>query len=44
LPLIPRMVRKRLAYRSKRKLTSSQIRSLLQRHRIPLREISEQAI
>lgn len=44
LPLIPRMIRKRLAYRSKRKLTSRQIRSLLQRHRIPLREISEQAI
>lgn len=43
LPLIPRMVRKRLAYRSKRRLTPRQIRSLLLRHRISLREISERA-
>lgn len=43
LPLIPAMIRKRFAYRSKRRLTPGQIRSLLLRHRIPLREISEQA-
>jgi GT2 family glycosyltransferase len=43
LPLIPRMLRKRLKFQSKHKLTSSQIRSLLLSHRISLRELSEQA-
>jgi GT2 family glycosyltransferase len=43
LPMIPSMLRKRCAYRVKRKLTPGQIRSLLLQHRIPLREISEQA-
>jgi len=44
LPLIPSMLRKRWAFRSKRRLTPRQIRSLLLRHRISLREISEQAV
>ena len=44
LPLIPRMLRKRRALRSKRRLTTAQVRRLLLRHRISLREISEQAI
>jgi len=43
LPLIPRMLRKRRQFRPKRRLRASQIRSLLLRHRISLREISEQA-
>ena len=44
LPLIPRMVRKRRQFfRSKARLTPSQIRSLLLAHRISLKEISEQA-
>jgi GT2 family glycosyltransferase len=43
LPLIPRMLRKRRAFRSKRRLTSSQIRRLLLRHRITLKELSESA-
>ena len=44
LPMIPRMLRKRRAFRAKRRLSSWQIRRVLLRHRIPLREISEQAI
>jgi GT2 family glycosyltransferase len=44
LPLIPRMLRKRRALRSKRRLTTAQVRRLLLRHRISLREISQQAI
>jgi GT2 family glycosyltransferase len=44
LPLIPLMLRKRWAFRSKRRLTPRQIRNLLLRHRISLREISEQAV
>jgi GT2 family glycosyltransferase len=43
LPLIPSMLRKRRAFRSKRKLTPPEVRRLLLRHRISLREISEQA-
>ena len=44
LPMIPAMLRKRRAFRPKRRLTNRQIRQLLLRHRISLREISEQAI
>ena len=44
LPMIPSMLRKRRAFRPKHRLTPRQIRQLLLRHRIPLREISEQAI
>src|SRR5580704_15360696 len=40
LPLIPSMLRKRRAFRSKRRLTPRQIRNLLLKHRISLREIS----
>ena len=43
LPLIPSMLRKRRAFRKHHRLTSRQIRRLLLRHRITLREISEQA-
>ena len=43
LPWIPAMLRKRRCFRPKRRLTPSQLRSLLLRHRISLREISEQA-
>ncbi len=43
IPLIPSMLRKRRAFQSKRRLTSRQIRSLLLKHRIPLREISREA-
>jgi GT2 family glycosyltransferase len=43
LPLLPRMLAKRRAFRNKRRLNPSQIRSLLLRHRIPLRELTEQA-
>jgi GT2 family glycosyltransferase len=43
IPMIPSMLRKRRAFRSKRRLTSRQIRSLLLKHRISLREISREA-
>jgi GT2 family glycosyltransferase len=43
IPLIPSMLRKRRAFRSKHRLTPRQIRSLLLRHRISLREISREA-
>lgn len=43
LPLIPVMLRKRRAFRRKRRLTPRQIRKLLLANRIPLRELSEQA-
>jgi GT2 family glycosyltransferase len=43
IPLIPSMVRKRRAFRSKRRLTPWQLRRLLLRHRISLREISSQS-
>jgi GT2 family glycosyltransferase len=42
LPLIPAMLRKRRQFRSKRRLTSAQVRQLLLAHRISLRELSEQ--
>ena len=41
LPMVPSMLRKRNAFRPKYKLSTSQIRSLLLRYRIPLRELSE---
>jgi len=41
VPMIPRMLRKRRAFRPKHRLTPRQIRSLLLRHRISLKEISE---
>jgi GT2 family glycosyltransferase len=43
LPLIPRMLRKRREFLKKSRLSPNQIRALLLRHRIPLRELSEQA-
>jgi len=43
LPMIPSMLRKRRAFRSKHRLTPWQIRKMLSRHRISLREISEEA-
>ena len=41
LPMVPSMLRKRKAFHPKYKLSPSQIRSLLLRYRIPLRELSE---
>ncbi len=43
LPMIPKMLRKRRAFRPKRRLTSRQIRNLLLTHRITLKELSESA-
>jgi GT2 family glycosyltransferase len=43
LPLIPLMLRKRRAFQPKHRLSSSQIRSLLHRYRISLKELSEQS-
>ena len=43
IPLIPKMLKKRRAFRKKHRLTPHQIRALLLRHRISLKEISEQA-
>jgi GT2 family glycosyltransferase len=43
LPLLPRMLRKRRAFKSRHRLSSRQIRALLLRHRISLQEISEQS-
>jgi GT2 family glycosyltransferase len=43
LPMIPSMIRKRKAFRSKHRLSPKQVRRLLLRFRIPLRELSEQA-
>jgi GT2 family glycosyltransferase len=43
LPLEPKMLRKRKEFRPKQRLTSQQIRQLLEKHRIPLKELSEQA-
>ena len=43
LPLIPKMLLKRRALRSKRRLNPRQLRSLLRSHRISLRELSQQA-
>lgn len=44
LPMIPRMLRKRRSFRSKRRLSPMQVRKLLLYYRIPLKEISEQSI
>jgi len=43
LPMIPRMLSKRRAFRPLRKLTPRQVRELILRYRIPLKELSEQA-
>ena len=43
LPRIPLMLRKRRALQPLRRLSSSQIRSLLRRYRISLKELSEQS-
>lgn len=43
LPMIPAMVRKRRAFRSRRRLSSSQIRRLLLSYRISLKDLSQQA-
>lgn len=43
LPMIPSMLRKRRAFRSKHRLSPKQVRRLLLRFRIPLRELSEQS-
>jgi hypothetical protein len=41
LPMIPSMMRKRRAFRSKHRLSPKQVRRLLLRYRIPLRDLSE---
>ena len=43
LPWIPRMLRKRREFRKRHRLTPPQIRRLLLRHRITLRELSQQS-
>ena len=43
LPLLPSMLRKRRAFRARRRLTPRQIRGLLLHYRISLKELSEQA-
>ena len=43
LPMIPSMLRKRRAFRSRRRLTPCQIRNLLLHYRISLKELSERA-
>ncbi len=43
LPMIPSMMRKRKAFRSKHRLSPKQVRRLLLRFRIPLRELSEKS-
>jgi GT2 family glycosyltransferase len=43
LPMIPSMLRKRRAFRSKRRMTPRQIRSLLLHYRIRLKELSQEA-
>ena len=43
MPLVPKMLRKRRQFHSLNRLTSRQIRQLLQKHRISLKELSEQA-
>ena len=44
LPLLPAMLRKRRQLARTRKLSADEVESLLRRHRISLKEISEQAI
>ena len=41
LPLIPSMIRKRKAFKSKHRLSPKQVKRLLLRYRIPLRDLSE---
>jgi len=43
LPMIPAMLRKRRAFQPKHRLTPRQLRQLLLKYRIPLRELSEQS-
>jgi GT2 family glycosyltransferase len=43
LPLLPSMIRKRRAFRSKHRLSPKQVRRLLLRYRIRLRDLSEQS-
>jgi GT2 family glycosyltransferase len=43
LPMIPSMLRKRRAFRAKRRLSNRAIRALLLRYRISLKELSEDA-
>jgi GT2 family glycosyltransferase len=43
LPLIPSMIRKRRTFRSKHRLSPKQVRRLLLRYRIKLRDLSEQS-
>ena len=43
LPMIPSMIRKRRAFRGKHRLSPKQVRRLLLRYRIKLRELSEQS-
>jgi len=43
LPMIPSMIRKRRAFRSKHRLSPKQVRRLLLRYRIKLRDLSEHA-
>lgn len=43
LPMIPSMIRKRRAFRSKHRLSPKQVKKLLLRYRIKLRDLSEQA-
>jgi GT2 family glycosyltransferase len=43
LPLIPSMIRKRRAFQSKHRLSPKQVRRLLLRYRIKLRDLSEHA-
>jgi hypothetical protein len=44
LRLIPKMLRKRRQVARLRKLTPSQVRELILRHRIPLRTLTESAV
>jgi len=43
LPMIPSMIRKRRAFRSKHRLSPKQVRRLLLRFRIPLQDLSQQS-
>lgn len=44
LPLVPKMLWKRWSFRSRRRLNGAQVKELLGRHQISLRELSEGAI
>jgi hypothetical protein len=43
LPMIPSMLRKRKAFRARRRMTDRQIRALLLHYRIKLKDLSEHA-